>query len=281
MIFRARVTAGFVAASLVCVEEPIGAVTLEPHTIAAFDRYVEETERAAAGSLAKGAGFLWVDGVGREQERAALRSGRLVITRLETITSAGRKIEVPDGIIHHWLGVVLVPGATVEGAVALLQDYDRHADVYRPNVARSKLLARDGDTFGMYLRFHTKKVLTVVFNSEHEARFARPAPGRAYSRIVSTRIAEVDDPGGPQEKEKPVGRDGGYLWRLNSNWRFLERDGGVYVQCESITLTRSVPFALAFIVGPFITSIPRETLTFTLERTRDALKAASISRVSR
>ena len=252
----------------------LGAVTLEPRTVAAFDRYVAETERESARSLADEAGFLWVDAPGRERDRAALRAGQLVLSRLET-KSAGRKIDVPDGLIHHWLGLVFVPGATVDRAVALLQDYDRHAAVYTPNVARSRLIARDGDTFKVYLRFYTKNVLTVVVNSEHEARFMRPTPRRAYSRIVSTRIAEVDDPGGPDEKEKPVGRDGGYLWRLNSSWRFLERDGGTYIQCESITLTRSVPFALAFIIKPFITGIPKETLTFTLERTRNALKAGT------
>jgi hypothetical protein len=268
-----------VAAHLALGGPAISAVTLEARTVAAFDRYVAETERESARSLTDDAGFLWVDAAGRERDRAALRAGQLVLSRLET-KSSGRKIDVPDGIIHHWLGLVFVPGATVDRAVALLQDYDRHAAVYAPNVARSKLIARDGDTFQVYLRFYTKNVLTVVVNSDHEARFTRPTATRAYSRIVSTRIAEVENPDGPDEKEKPVGRDGGYLWRLNSSWRFMERDGGTYVQCESITLTRSIPFALAFIIKPFITGIPKETLTFTLERTRDALKAGPTSRAA-
>jgi len=74
----------------------------------------------------------------------------------------------------------------------------------------------------------------------------------------------------------PVGRDGGYLWRLNSYWRFLERDGGTYVQCESITLTRDVPFLLSWIIKPFVTDIPRETLAFTLESTRNALHTVKV-----
>jgi hypothetical protein len=110
-----------------------------------------------------------------------------------------------------------------------------------------------------------------VVNSEHEARFSSPAPDRAESRIYSTRIAEVESPDTPSEREKPVGRDGGYLWRLNTYWRFLERDGGTYIQCEAISLTRGIPFGLGWVVGPFVTSIPRESLTFTLETTRKAL----------
>jgi hypothetical protein len=135
----------------------------------------------------------------------------------------------------------------------------------------SKLLARDDDTFRVYLRFFMKKVITVVVNSEHEARFTRGGRDRAQSRIYSTRIAEVEAPDTPQEREKPVGQDGGYLWRLYTYWRFLERDGGTYVQCESITLTRGIPVGLGWLIRPFVTSIPRESLEFTLATTRRTL----------
>jgi hypothetical protein len=186
---------------------------------------------------------------------------------------AGRGAGVPDGLLHHWAGTVFVRGASVSQAVALLQAYDRHAAVYAPSVARSRLLSRSGDRFRVYLRFSMTRVITVVVNSEHDAVFARPAPDRAQSRIVSTRIAEVEDPDTPQEREKPVGRDSGYLWRLNTYWRMLERDGGVYLQCESMTLTRNIPTGLGWLIGPYVTSIPRDTLAFTLETTRRELSA--------
>ena len=125
--------------------------------------------------------------------------------------------------------------------------------------------------FRVYLRFYMKKVITVVVNSEHEVRFSWPAADRAQSRIHSLRIAEVEDPDTPGEREMPVGQDGGYLWRLNTYWRFLERDGGTYIQCEAISLTRAIPLGLGWLVGPFVTSIPRESLTFTLETTRKTL----------
>src|SRR5205807_8610257 len=95
----------------------------------------------------------------------------------------------------------------------------------------------------------------------------------AYSRSVSTRIAEVVDPGQPGEREKPVGHDGGFLWRLNSYWRFVERDGGVFVECESISLTRDIPTGLGWMIGPFVTSIPKESLEHTLGSTRSAALA--------
>jgi hypothetical protein len=245
------------------------AADLQPETVAAFDRYVRATERRMDGA----APYLWVDTLGEARRRealAALRRGELVIEPLET-REQGKAIDVPDGLIHHWIGVVFVPRGTVDGAVALLQDYDRHAQVYAPTVARSKTLARNGDAFKVHLRFMMKKGITVVTNTEHEARFTRDGPDRAQSRIHSTRIAEVEEPGTPKEREKPIGRDGGYLWRLNSYWRFVERDGGVYVQCESITLTRGIPTGFGWLVRPFVTSIPRESLAFTLETTRKQL----------
>lgn len=250
-------------------------VDLEKKSIAAFDRYVLETER---GMDDRAKPFLRVDGIADAKKKTkaleSLRKGELIIESLETRAN-GRDIDVPDAIVHHWLGVVFVPGKTVSQAVALLQDYDHHQDIYKPNVARSKTVSRAGDRFTVYLRFFMDKGLTVVVNSDHDAVFTREAADRASSRIRSTRIAEVEEPGTPTERERPVGHDHGFLWRLNSYWRFLERDGGVYVQCESITLTRDIPFGFGVVVGSYTNRIPKETLTFTLEATRKELARRS------
>lgn len=266
---RRRLLAGAAAAALVSIATPATTAELQPRTIAAFGHYVQLSE----AKMNAGAPFLWIDRLPAPEQasrRNELRQGSLLIERVTT-TDGGKEISIPDGLVHHWIGLVFVPGATVDSAVALLQDYDRHAEIYKPAVARSKLLARDGDTFRVYLRFFQKKVITVVVNSEHEARFSREGRDRARSRIYSTRIAEVENPDTPGEREKPVGQDGGYLWRLYTYWRFLERDGGTYVQCESITLTRGIPVGFGWLIRPFITSIPRESLEFTLTTTRRTL----------
>jgi hypothetical protein len=261
----------FLCAAVALGGATAAAADLMPATVEAFNRYVAAADRQRQSR----ASFLWIDADAPAERRArdAVRRGELAITRVE-VRDAGRDIAVPDGLVHHWLGTVFVPGATVDQAIALLQDYNRHAEIYRPSVAQSRLIARDGDRFTFFLRFFMKKVITVVVNSDHEARFTRHDTGRAESRIHSTRVAEVEEPGTAREREKPVGHDGGYLWRLNSYWRFQQRDDGVYLQCESISLTRGIPFGLGWVVRPFVTSIPRETLAFTLETTRKALKAA-------
>ncbi len=242
---------------------------LQPATIAAFDRYVSVTEMRATAATPT----LWLDSLPTEQQRGRLnelRAGRIAIERLTTKDGA-RQIDVPDGLIHHWIGTVFVPGKSTAEAVRLLQDYDHHAEFFAPMVQRSRILSRTDDHFTVFLRFYQKKGITVIVNSDHDARFTRIAPGHVAARIVSTRMQEVEDPGGPNEREKPVGHDGGYVWRLNTYWRFVERDGGVYVQCESVTLTRGIPFGLGWLIGPFVTSIPRESLTFTLETARKTL----------
>jgi len=257
-----------IAGLCACLVATASAADLQPRTVAAFDRYVRAAEAQMVADP-----FMRIDALPDAQRRAKIAEvgrGELFIERLQARES-GKNIDVPGGLIHHWVGAVFVPKTTVDEAVALMQDYDRHSRIFSPAIARSTLVSRDGDTFRVDLRFFMKKVITVVVNTENEARFTRIAPDRAQSRIYSTRIAEVEDPGTPQEHENPVGHDGGYLWRLYTYWRFLERDGGTYIQCEAISLTRGIPMGLGWIIGPFVTSIPRESLAFTLETARKTL----------
>lgn len=272
---RARTVAAAIGVVLAAGAVLAGA-ELKPATVAAFERYVRATEARIDAEVQDEQRFLYTDTLPdpeRRQHVANLAAGKLVIERLRS-REGGKVLDAPDGLIHHWLGVIFVPGGTVAAAVALLQDYDHHAEIYKPAVAGSRVLEHEGDRYRVFLRFFMKKVISVTINSDHDARFTRVDASRVYSRIVSTRVQEVQRAGTPSERELPEGDDGGYLWRINSYWRFFERDGGVYVQCESITLSRDIPFALRWIVGPFVTSIPRESLTFTLETTRRVLAGA-------
>jgi hypothetical protein len=256
------------------------AAELKPATVAAFERYEKATEAAIARDVSASGEFLRIrrnaDADRLQEIDAQLRRGEVAIDRLQ-VTNDGKRIEIPSGLVHHWIGAVFIPGAQVDETVALLQDYDTHATLFRPAVVQARTLERDGDRFRVFLRFYMKKVIAVTVNTESTAEFVRHGPARRSSRIRSTRVAEVEEAGTPAEKEKPVGRDGGFLWRLNTYWRFLESDGGTYVECESITLTRGIPAGFGWLIKPFVTGIPRESLTFTLEGTRRALLARSQS----
>ncbi len=216
-----------------------GGAELEAKTLAAFERYVRGAEARMASDTADPARFLLVDRKPATERTALLsrlRAGEIVMERLRE-REAGRDIDVPGGLLHHWAGTAFLPGVRVPEAVALMQDYDRHSRIFAPAVVRSSLLARDGDRFRVALRFHMKKIVAVTVDTENDARFTTFEPGRVASAIRSVRVQEVDQAGTPAERLEPDGQGGGYMWRLNTYWRYLERDGGTYVQCESLTFT--------------------------------------------
>jgi len=247
------------------------AADLSPKTVAAFDRYVQVAERRIGQEVRQPQSFLWADTLGprKADVLARLQRGEVIVERMR----ADGSTDVPDGLLHHWVGTVFVAGRHVGDAVALMQDYNRHSVIFQPNVVQSRTIERRGDTFKFFLRFYMKKVIGVTLNSEHEAQFTTAAPERVYSYIRSTRVAEVVDAGTPSEHEERPGQGHGFMWRLNTYWRFLERDGGTYIQCESITLSRDMPFGLGWLIKPFVTEVPRESLMFTLGRVRAALVA--------
>jgi hypothetical protein len=250
------------------------AVDLKPGTLAAFNEYVKLTDQRNENELRRGTDLLWIDGL-PEGERArsyeALRHGEVKMQKLETLEN-GEKIRCPGGMIHHWVGVVFVPGVKLQDVLGVLEDYNHHAQYYAPDVERSKIESHDGDHFVVFLRFRRHKVITVVLNTHHDVRYFRDSGTREHSRSSAPRIAEVESAGKSAEREKPPGADGGFLWRMETWWRMEERDGGVYVQSEVASLTRDIPMGLAWLIGPFVTSIPKETLTFTLESTRKAVE---------
>ncbi len=192
--------------------------------------------------------------------------------KLETLENE-KPIECPGGMIHHWTGVVFIPEAKVEDVLGVLEDYDRHAVYYAPDVERSKIESREGDHFLVFLRFRRHKVITVVLDTEHQVQYFHDAPGKAHSRSSAVRIAEVENAGKSDEREKAAGEDGGFMWRMETWWRMEQRDGGVYVQSEVASLTRDIPTGLGWMIKPFITGIPRESLTFTLQATRKAVES--------
>jgi hypothetical protein len=247
---------------------------LKSETQQAFERYVKLTEARNEAELKRGTDLLWVDGLPESQRSeayAALKRGEVKMQKLETREN-GDTIRCPDGMIHHWAGVAFIPGAKLRDVLEVLEDYDRHFAYYAPDVERSKLESRDGDHFLVFLRFRRHKVVTVVLNTEHEVQYFHEAPGRAHSRSSAVRIAEVENAGKSDEREKKPGDDHGFLWRMETWWRMEERDGGVYVQSEVASLTRDIPTGLGWMIAPFVTSIPKESLAFTLEATRRAVQ---------
>ncbi len=240
-------------------------VQLNEATLVAFADYIRQAEAGMERTL--NSAFLWSD---QDEERARQ------IQREQTVAqgwSGKHPVSVPDGLIHDWIGAVSVPGATIERTLAVIQNYDSHKNIYKPEVIDSKLKSRNGNDFQIYLRLLKKKIITVVLDTDHNVHYERLDATRWHCRSYTTRIAEVENAGQPAERVMPPDTGFGFLWRLYSYWRFQERDGAVYMECRAISLTRDVPRGLGWIIEPIIRKLPRESLVHTLEATRRALPA--------
>jgi len=269
---------GLAAGALVFPGGAVAGVQLSSATVKAWDQYFAWADEKVKREVADPGHFLIEDFLSPAEQTAVRRqieNGGVVVQKMGRVVPAGTKFEVPDAELHHWWGAILVPGVKMTPLMAFLQDYERHAGRFS-DVERSKMLRRDGNHFEFYFRLRRSKAfITVNYATEQYCDYWDLGSGRVWSRSVATKIAELDNPGTPEEREKPPGEDRGYLWRLVSWWRFKETDKGVIVQCESASLSRDIPGWIRFIpyVANYIRSTPRESLESILTTIREQAKS--------
>jgi len=240
-------------------------VQLKPQTLMAFDEYIREAEAEMERTLNGSGPFLWSE---VSSERSRLVRGGQVVAQFWT---GQGPVKVPNGLIHDWIGAVFVRATNLKKTLRLIQDYDNHKNIYKPEVIASRLISHRGNDFRIFLRLLKQKIMTVVLDTDHEVHYRSLDPTRWVCRSYTTRIAEVEHAGTHRESVLPPDTGNGFLWRLYSYWRFQERKGGVYIECRAISLTRDVPLGLGWIIEPIIQKLPKESLINTLEATRRAL----------
>ena len=230
-VFRRRERLGVaIIVCAACVMMPSRAAAQPPpDAIVAWDHYVAATEA-------------------RLDRSRGDQTPRTVAT---DVAAMGESIRVPSGTISDWHGSVCIPGVTLEQLLHRVQ----HPGTPPPQdeVVASRVLGRSGDSLRIWIRLERHAIVTVTYDTEHEIRFRRSAPRLATARSVATRIAEAG------------GTDHGFLWRLNSYWRYEEIDGGVVVELRSLTLSRDVPSIIRSIAAPLVNRIARESIARTLE----------------
>jgi putative flippase GtrA len=225
----------FAAAAMVAVSV-LGAPTsagAQPsaETLAAWDRVVSSTEARLQRD------------VHRPRGPAAAR-----------IT--GNATPIDGGLVNHWTGALFIKGVTLDAVLDRLT----HPGTPPPqeDVVESRVLRRSGkESLHVYLKLVRRTIVSATYDTEHDVRITRLSPTLAVSRSVSTRIAEV---GG--------GGDRGFLWRLNSYWRYQQLTGGVLVEMESLTLSRSVPALVRAVALPIVNRVARESVVRTLSAFR-------------
>lgn len=228
-----------------------------------WDAYIAKVDRRHVE--AAGATFFALDLRKEARWRERAQKGETPMTEVDPPG-------VSDAKMHHWAGAVYVPHTTVDAVIKRMQDYAGRESEFYEEVTASKLLERTGDRLRVFMKLRrTVAGITANYNTEHAVEYRRLGTGRAASRSVSTKIAELADAGTPREREKAPGDDHGYLWRLNAYWRFEQAGDGVLIECESVSLSRNVPILFRPVVGPIANRIARESLGRTLRSLRTFL----------
>jgi hypothetical protein len=250
----------------VFAEAPAGAVE-------GFDAYISRLEARLAQQHSSPDGFLAEVG-SNAQVDARLRKGDLVIDQL----TPGGEAELHGGLLHHWRGTAFVPKATATDFERVMKDFSAYPQRFAPQVLEARVDSPQSvpehipDHFTASMRVRQHHVITVVMDTTYDVTYGRPEAHRGYSISRSTKIAEIASPGTKDEHALSASEEHGFLWRLNSYWSYEERDGGLYIQIESVSLTRSIPTGLGWIIGPYVKSVPRESLEFTLRSVSNALR---------
>lgn len=200
-----------------------------------------------------------------------LRSGEAIIVRVTDPISSSLHAGLAGAMLHHWRGTAFAPKATAVDFERLMRDFNSYPQHFAPQVVQAEVCSERGNSIEAWIRIRQKHVITVVMDTTYEVTFGQLDIRHGYSISRSTRIDEIASPGTHAEHRQSATEEHGFLWRLNTYWSYEEREGGLYLQIEAVSLTRSIPSGLGWAIGPYIESIPRESMEFTLNSARQAL----------
>lgn len=248
---------------------PVGAAALlSREAIAGWANYITATDQRIAREFGSRDRFLAQDfRPDAASNRTAVLAGKIVIDPMVTTDARGAEMDVPYAMVHHWRGAVLIPGARLDDLLKQLQNGAAGAK-QQEDVLESRVLERGPDRMRIFLRLQRTKFVTVVYNTEHLVLFKRHGATRASSASTATKIAEIQSPGTPAERELPIGNDRGFLWRWNAYWRYEQVAGGVIAECESVSLSRGIPSVVRYLVSSLIASTAYESMERTLATLR-------------
>jgi hypothetical protein len=243
-----------------------------PAATAAFDKYVVAVETRLGLQHQSPNSFVALTGSDSRHD-LRLRQGEVMIENL----TPGTGVDLPGALLHHWRGTAFAPGATAAEFERILRDFKEYPHRFSPEVLQAKVLTQEGDhmradRIQATMRVRQKHVLTVVMDTTYDVTFGRLDARDGYSTSRSTQIYEIEAPGTRHEHALSPAEEHGFLWRINTYWTYEERDGGLYLQIESVTLSRSIPTGLGWAIKPFVESVPRESLEFTLRSACNALR---------
>ena len=238
---------------------PAGA-TPSTATLNAFDRYAAVVEDRIRSDFST-ANFLRI--LADESKRARVRKGEVFVESAQTL-GVRPNIAIPDGQIQHWGGAAFLQDATIDGVLPRLRNYNNRSRYMMPEIIASHLMDRQGDVFQVYLRLAEKAILSGIFDLDLRVVYQTEGTSRLAIESRSVSVIPVSDASAPVGS---AGKDQGLLWALNHYWRIFQMDGGLYIECEALVLSRPTPFMLDWIARPIIARAARESLSRTIHAT--------------
>jgi len=239
-----------------------------PAAVSAFTSYTRAVESRLALQHRSPNTFLAPAAAEPESAVTRLRQGKLIIERLTPSTGAN----FSGALLHHWRGTAFAPGAKAADFERLMRDFNSYPQHFSPQVLQARVFTQRGDHMQAWMRVRQRHVITVVMDTTYDITFGRLDVQHGYSISESTRIGEIEAAGTSAERMLSAREDHGFLWRLNTYWTYAERDDGLYLQIEAVSLTRSIPRGVGWAIQRYVESIPRESLEFTLRSACNALR---------
>jgi len=231
-----------------------------PGTMRAFREYSAAVQ-SAGNSMRVAAG----------PRLARLRAGQILTVSAGSL-GLQPSIPVPRGQVQHWIGAVFVPHTTIARALPGLQDYGNRKRYMRPVIAESRIASHNCDDFHVYLRLVQQSLISAVFDVNLQITYRRIDAAHLVIESKSESVREVpsvDSPPGTPAHDR------GFIWALDDYWRLEEKDGGVYVECEALLLSRQVPAVFRWIANAIIARAAERLLAGTLKATVRIMRDSS------
>jgi hypothetical protein len=240
---------------------------LKRETIASWQRYISGADADMQARVNGRTSFLWLDQ--SEDRKQRVRRGEIVVA---PVIGDGTQ-SVPDGLIHHWIGAVFIPHASIRTLLSVITDYGRYKEIYKPAVIESRVLGSSaGDQeFSMVWLRHVLFVRAAMQGHYRTHEFVVNAR-TGYSIADATSIQEIEDYGHSGAHLLPPDTGTGYIWRIHSVSRYEQHDDGLFLELEVIALSRDIPSSLRWLVTPVVNHVSINSLKTTLRQTRQAVQ---------
>jgi len=184
-------------------------------------------------------------------------------------------INVEGGLVHHWAATAFLRGLGLRDVVRQSRAFESYSSVYKAVVA-SQVLEHEGDRYRVLMRIKEGAAgISAVLQVRSTVRYLHPTSGSVLVISSADEIQEVKNAGDRDERLLPAGRDRGYLWRASTFTRYVEHPDGVWVEMETLGLSRRFPPLLGWLIEPIARRLGRRSVEGTLREFEAAVRGTA------